>query len=208
MPGCTDVKLVVTDSRGKVSSNTAHQLISIQQPFGAASVVSRKAHGTVGNFDIDLPITGTKAGVECRNPGTQGTYQLVFTFNRDVVTVPGTATLTQGSAIVSVPTLGPNSNQVMVPVRSVTNAQHLVVTLNGVQTNAGEVANNSVARMDVLNGDINGNGLVNSTDTSIAQTQSGKAVNAANFRSDVNGNGLINSTDTSIVQSRSGTGLP
>jgi len=62
--------------------------------------------------------------------------------------------------------------------------------------------------MGVLVGDINANGLVNSTDTSLVQAQSGKPVANSNFRTDVNANGLINSTDTSIVQSKSGTGLP
>jgi len=59
----------------------------------------------------------------------------------------------------------------------------------------------------VLVGDINGNRLVNSTDTSLVQAQSGKEVSNSNFRTDVNVNGLINSTDTSIVQSKSGTGF-
>jgi len=89
----------------------------------------------------------------------------------------------------------------------VTNAQHLIITLNGVQDTSG-VLNNLAARMDVLLGDINGNGVVNSTDTSLTQAESGKTVTNANFRTDVNANGAINSTDTSIVQSKSGTGLP
>ena len=55
---------------------------------------------------------------------------------------------------------------------------------------------------------MNGNGVVNSTDTSLTQAQSGKPLAIGNFRSDVNTNGAINSTDTSIVQSKSGTGLP
>ena len=62
--------------------------------------------------------------------------------------------------------------------------------------------------MGVLIGDVNANGLVNSTDTSLVQAQSGQALTSSNFRMDVNANGVINSTDTSIVQSKSGTGLP
>ena len=34
-------------------------------PFDLVSVVSRKTHGAAGNFDINLPLTGTP-GVECR----------------------------------------------------------------------------------------------------------------------------------------------
>jgi len=57
-------------------------------------------------------------------------------------------------------------------------------------------------------GDINANGLVNSTDISQTQAQSGQSVTSSNFRTDINANGLINSTDVSSVQSKSGTGLP
>jgi hypothetical protein len=50
--------------------------------------------------------------------------------------------------------------------------------------------------------------LVNSTDASLVQGQSGQAVTNSNFRIDVNTSGLINSTDASIVRSNSGNGLP
>jgi Dockerin type I domain len=66
---------------------------------------------------------------------------------------------------------------------------------------------NVSAPMGVLLGDVNANRLVNSTDTSLVQSQSGKQVTNSNFRDDVNANGLINSTDASITQSKSGTGL-
>ncbi len=72
------------------------------------------------------------------------------------------------------------------------------------QNNTGNVS----ATMGVLLGDTTGNRLVNSTDISQTQSQSGQAVTKDNFRKDVNVNGLINSTDVSIVQSKSGTGLP
>jgi hypothetical protein len=66
--------------------------------------------------------------------------------------------------------------------------------------------------MGLLVGDVNANGLVNSTDTSQVQAQSGQPVTGdlgtGNYRKDVNANGLINSTDTSTVQSKSGHGLP
>jgi PKD repeat protein len=202
--GLYDVKLVVTDSRGKVSANTAHQLIDVQQPLGAATVVSRKVHGNAGSFDIDLPQTGN-AGVECRAAGSNGTYQLIYTFNKNV-TVPGTATKTQGTAVVGVPTLGPNPDQVTVPLRSVNNAQHLIISLSGVQDSIGEIANNQVARMDVLTGDTNADGNVDGTDVAQTKAQSGKAASVAGstFREDINADGFVDGTDVSFVKSRSG----
>jgi hypothetical protein len=87
----------------------------------------------------------------------------------------------------------------------VANAQRITIFAFGVSDGirTGDVG----ISMSVLLGDIGGNGLVNSTDTSLVQAQSGKPLTNSNFRTDVNANGLINSTDTSVVQSKSGAGL-
>jgi PKD repeat protein len=44
-PGEYNVRLVVTDSRGKVSSNTASYIVEVESPF--TGVVSRKTHGSI-----------------------------------------------------------------------------------------------------------------------------------------------------------------
>lgn len=165
-------------------------------------VVSRKTHGS-GNFDIDLPLTGN-AGIECRSGGTSSLFNLIYTFHRNV-SVPGTATKTQGTAIVGVPVLGPNPNQVTVPLRSVADSQHLIITLNGVQDTAG-VLNNLVARMDVLLADTNGDLNVDGTDVAQSKSRSGQAASAMGnvFRSDINTDGFVDGTDVSFVKSRSG----
>jgi len=165
------------------------------------SVVSRKTRGNAGTFDIDLPETGA-AGIECRTGNPAGSYMLVFTFTNNVSV--GGASVTGGSGNVNNFTV--IGNQVTVNLTAVKNAQTIVVTLTNVHDglNTGDVQ----ATMGLLVGDVNGNGLVNSTDTSLVQAQSGQAVSLQNFRMDINANGLINSTDTSIVQSKSGTGLP
>ena len=198
--GLYDVKLVVTDSRGKISDNTAHQLIEVQQPLGAASVVSRKVHGTTGTFDIDLPMTGT-AGVECRAAGANSSYQLVYTFNKNV-TVPGTAAKMQGTAVVAVPTIGPNPNQVTVNLRSVIDAQHLVVNLNGVQDSIGETANNVSARMDVLFGDVDASRRVDSGDVTLIRQQALQPLTNTTAREDIDLSGRIDSNDVTIDRQR------
>jgi Dockerin type I domain len=177
-------------------------------PLQLLSVVSRKVHGTAGIKDIALPLTGPR-GVECRSPGQTGTtgvdYKLVFTFSNPVTSC--------GTASTGTVTPGPNSNQCTVNLTGVPNAQYITVILNAVVDSAtGNIANNFAGTMGVLLGDVNANGLVNSTDTSQVQAQSGQPVTGdlgtGNYRKDVNANGLINSTDTSIVQSKSGNGLP
>jgi Dockerin type I domain len=194
--------LVVTDSRGKLSSNTAHQVILVQQPFGLATVVSRKSHGNAGAFDINLPLTGTP-GLECRVPGANNSYQLIYTFNRDV-SVAGTPSIGQGSANPPAALLGPLSNQVTVNLTNVPNQQHLVVNLNGVKTAANEIVNGASAHMDVLVGDVTGNGVVTNTDVGAvkAQVDPTQPVKQSNFRDDVTGNGFITNTDVGTVKAQ------
>jgi len=103
--------------------------------------------------------------------------------------------------------IGPAQNQYTVNLTGVTNANYVSVALHNVSDTAGHIGDVATT-MGVLIGDVNANRLVNSTDTSVVQAQSGKPVTISNFRTDINTNGLINSTDTSIVQSKSGTGLP
>jgi hypothetical protein len=164
------------------------------------SAVSSKTHGNAGTFNIDLPQT-TGPGVECRTGGATNDYTLVFTFMNNVLV--GGATVTSGTGrVTSFTMLG---KEVTVNLTGVVNAQTITVTLTGVSD--GINTRNVQATMGVLVGDVNANRLVNSTDTSQVQAQSGKPVTLSNFRMDVNANGLINSTDTSIVQSSSGIGF-
>jgi hypothetical protein len=176
-----------------------------------SGVVSRKTHGGAGNFDINLPLTGTR-GVECRAPGQTGTagvdYKLIFTFPNVLTSVGSVSATANGGTVPSSGSIdGTDPHKYIVNLTGVPNAQYVTVTLGNVHDAASHVGDVS-ATMGVLIGDVNANRLVNSTDTSIVQAQSGKAVTNSNFRTDVNANGLINSTDTSIVQSKSGTGLP
>jgi hypothetical protein len=171
------------------------------------TVVSRKTHGGVADFDVALPLSGTP-GIECRGPGSAtNAYTLVYTLDRNP-TAPGTATVSKGTATAGTPTLGPGANQVTVPLSGVTNAQHLVITLNRVQAAAGAVLDNLVGRMEVLVADTTGDGSVNSADISQTKSKSGQAVGSSNFRNDVTVDGSLNSADISLVKSKSGTALP
>jgi hypothetical protein len=169
------------------------------------TVVSRKTHGT-SDFDIPLPASGTPA-IECRSGGASNAFTLIYTLNGNI-SATGSASVRQGTATPGTPTLGPNPNQITVPLTNVANAQHLIVALDGVQDATGAILDNLVARMDVLLGDTTGNGAVNSSDIAQTQSQSGQPVTSFNFREDVTVNGLINSSDIALVQSKSGTALP
>ena len=174
-------------------------------PVQLTSVVSRATHGSVGTFDVDLT---SSDGIECRQTDANGDYMLVFTFSNTLANVDG-ASVTSGTGTVTTANIDSNdAHNYVVNLTGVANAQRITVTLTNVTDSAGNFSSSISAQMGVLVGDVNGNGLVNSTDTSLVQAQSGQSVTGSNFRMDVNANGLITSTDASIVQAQSGTGLP
>jgi hypothetical protein len=168
-------------------------------------VLSRKVHGSAGTFDVDLT---NGNGIECRSGGANGEYTLLFAFANPLMKVDS-ATITAGTGSVASSHIDPDdAHNYVVNLTGVTNAQRITVGLSNVSDSAGNIGGLVSGQMSVLIGDVNGNGLVNSTDTSLVRAQSGQAVTNSNFRADVNASGLINSTDASVVQGRSGTGLP
>jgi membrane protease subunit (stomatin/prohibitin family) len=104
--------------------------------------------------------------------------------------------------------ISPNTNEYVVNLTGVANAQYVAVTLTNVHDSAGNSGNVVGPQMGVLIGDTTANGFVNSSDISQTQSQSGQPVTSSNFREDVTVNGLINSSDINLVQSKSGTALP
>ncbi|PYL05382.1 MAG: hypothetical protein DME32_00010 [Verrucomicrobia bacterium] len=181
--------------------------------FGAQiKAVSRKMHGTAGNFSIKLPAIGPKLGVECRTGGNSGIHNVIVTFPT-AVTV-GSASVTPDpkapSASGSVSSFSVSGSKVTVNLTGVSNAQRIVITLFSVSD--GTNTNNVSVPMGVLLGDSNNNGFVTSTgspnDVTLTQSKVGQILSGSNFREDVNLNGVINSTDVNLVQSKVGTKLP
>jgi hypothetical protein len=170
------------------------------------SVASRKTHG-LAPYNIDLPLTGA-AGIECRSGGVNSDYQVVFTFPTAVTFSGATVTPEPGmlGRMVDGPISNPDGTKVTVNLTAISNAQTITITLTGV-SNGGGTSDVSV-RMGILIGDTNANGVVNASDVSQTQSESGHALTTSNCRTDVATNGSINSTDVSFVQSMSGTGLP
>jgi hypothetical protein len=172
----------------------------------AIGAVSRKTHGSAGDWDVDLPLSGTP-GIECRigQGANSDQHRMVITF-ANPVTINGNpqAAVTSGTGQVTAVTI--NGSVVTVDLSNVANAQTLTLTLFSVSdgTNTGDVS----IPMSVLLGDTNANRVVNAADISQTKSQSGQSVGASNFREDVNANGSINAADISIVKAHSGTGLP
>jgi hypothetical protein len=161
--------------------------------------VSRKTHGTAGDFDVDLPLTGPE-GIECRSGGANGNHTIVVTFPGPISSVGGASCGGQPA------TTNSNGSVVTVNCTGVPNATDIAITLTSVSdgTNVGNVS----IPMGVLVGDTTANRAVNSSDIAQTQSQSGQALTGSNFREDVTVNGAINSSDIALVQSHSGTALP
>lgn len=190
----------------------AHHVCCTNAPT-VTGAVSRKTHGAAGNFDIDLPLTGT-TGVEDRSGDATNDFTVVVTFDSNV-TVSGSpqAELTMGTGCVGSGgvcsgNVVVSGNTVTVPLTNIANAQTINVRLNGV-TGTGDVpAVDVTIPMSILIGDTNGNRTVNAADVAQTKSRLGQTVAATNFRSDVNANGSLNAADVGIVKQNSGTSLP
>ena len=200
---------------GSFTDHSNVQGIIVNTPLSLTSVVSEKTHGGAGNFDVNLPLTGTR-GVECRARGglpngATGDYQLIFTFSNNLQSV-GSATVSHASnttAAVGSTAKGPKPNQYTVNLTNVSNAQYLQVNLNNVSDVLGNTAAAvSSPEMGVLIGDVNANGLVDGNDVSAVQGQTRQSVSNTNFRDDVNANGIIDGNDVSLTQGQTRTSLP
>ena len=165
------------------------------------SAVSRKTHGSIGTFDIDLPLSG-EPGVECRSSG--GAHTLVFTFDANVVA--GTAQIETGRAALSNAAFFAG-NTMTVELTGVMDRQTITVTLSNVTSEAGGVLAQAAVSLHLFAGDTTGNKTVNATDVSQTKAQVGQPVTAANFRSDVLANGSISATDVAVVKSKVGQAL-
>lgn len=178
------------------------------------TAVSRKTHGGAGEFDVDLPLTGT-AGIECRSGGGTNDYKLVLTFATPVsingspqaqVTTGAGQIGSGGTANSGNVNIDSTATVVTVPLTNISNAQQIAVTLFGVSD--GTNSTNVVIPMSILIGDTNTDTFVDAIDAAQTKSKSGQAINSTNFREDVNADGFLDAIDVAFVKSKSGTTLP
>ena len=208
--------LKVTDSRGKISSNTALVNIGVELPLNDA--VSQKTHGAAGTFAIHLINPGGTASLETRGTGSiNNTYTLVYTFDPayrvDSADANGGAVTVNGnSAGTATGAAGPGANQMTVTLGGIATAQHLAISVDGIHvTRLSDNATatlNSTLPMDVLVGDVNTNKIVSNTDVASVKAQVSSSVTSSNFRNDVNANGIISNTDVAETKAEVSRSLP
>jgi hypothetical protein len=93
---------------------------------------------------------------------------------------------------------------VTIALNAVGNAQRLKLHLSGIQPGGGMAD----IPMNVLWGDVNGDGTANVLDQGQVRTRSGQAIDASTMAFDVNADGLLNTADFTAVRLYSGAALP
>ncbi|HEX8280020.1 MAG TPA: choice-of-anchor Q domain-containing protein, partial [Chthoniobacterales bacterium] len=198
------------DQRGYGRAGTsdigAFEFAGVQQGVPLASIVSRKTHGSAGQFDINLPVTGN-VGVECRSGGGSGNNFIIFTFANPLVSLGGVA-ISGGTGNVSSAAISSDTHQVFVNLSNVANEQTLTLRLTNITDTVGNQTGTLAVGVGFLFGDSNGDRVVNSGDATQVRNRSGQPVSATNFRSEFNLDGIINSGDATVVRSRSGQFIP
>ena len=168
---------------------------NVPQLLSAASV---QVHAGT-KYSIALPLTGD-SGVECR--AINGSLQLVMTFDQAVT---ASAEVAAGSASISgTPVF--SGNTMTVNLSNVTDQQNLTVTVYSV--NGTGVAFD--INIGVLEGDVNGDGVVSSQDLTAVRNSVGNQSGNGPFApaDDINEDGTINSQDLVLIRNRVGNQLP
>jgi hypothetical protein len=211
-----------TYTNGSSTNHSNVQDIIVNGPK-LLSVASSKVHGSVGTFNVDMPLIGTR-GVECRSAGhlpggAADDYQLVFTFENNLSSVasatvsghnPTGATGTVDGPVIVGPnaSYGLSANQCAVNLMNVSNAQYITVRLNSALDAAGRTGDIISPQMGALVGDVNATAGVDGNDVSAVQSHTRQNASASTFRFDVNATGGIDGNDVSLTQSKTRTSLP
>jgi hypothetical protein len=181
------------------------KLITIGPPLQLVSAVSRKTHGSVGDFDIDLPLTGNP-GIECRSGPVSGAHRVVVTFANAVTVTNATVTPGQGGTASLQLVPGPNHAEVLIDLSNVSNAQTLTINLLGVSngTNTSDVH----IPMGILLGDVDASRRTDAGDVTQVRNRTVSIPDQQTFRFDVNTSGRIDSGDVTVTRNGSITVLP
>ncbi|GMU23505.1 MAG: hypothetical protein AMXMBFR13_35830 [Phycisphaerae bacterium] len=172
-------------------------------PF-LVSAVSRKTHGSAGDFDVNLmPGTGTPAEDRVNGP-----TRLVFTFNEAVT--PSDGTLDDEVLVSSGTILNMNLSckTLTVNLYGVPDQSCLCISLSGLVDNRGKsLTGTTTLDLAVLYCDVNGDMQVASGDVTQVKSRSGQTTSESNFRCDVNADGQIASGDITAVKAASGNSV-
>ena len=162
--------------------------------FNSSGLLLTNAASELGGFDVALP------GIECRGLNARRLYEIVFTFNNNIVSVEGASTscgeLNGGGVDSSDP------HRVIVHLRRVVcNGGTIAVSLTDINDDQGNNLPTASTSMTLLLGDVTGDGVVDQSDVHEVVLHKGEPIDETNFRDDVNVDGQIDATDVRLVKS-------
>ena len=153
-------------------------------------------------FPVTAPVS------EARASQTPGSYTVVAHFVKAVTGI--TASLTQQSGAAATGAVGAiaydgTRTSVSIPLSNVADAQKLNLHLSGIVAadNTSVVSGSADIALTVLEGDVTGDGVVDSNDVSLETSIiTNAAVVSSNARFDINGDGSLTSADTTLISGR------
>ncbi|MEP0843521.1 MAG: hypothetical protein HRF43_12535 [Phycisphaerae bacterium] len=178
------------------------------------SATSVKTHGPSPGVDwgIDLPLGAVaNAAVE---PRSGGPTKIVLKFNQEIMADDGSLDI--GDEVMvdpgdgTITGLSIAGDTLTVLLKDVPNKSCLHLTVengpDGITTLGSDpLEGDNDVHVRVLLGDVNGTGVVNSTDIALVKSKSGLPLDASSYKMDLNVSGAISSTDIAIVKSASGS---
>jgi len=168
------------------------------------SAASRKTHGHIGDFDLELPLSGD-LGIESRF-GT-GKSEIVFTFNNNVTAVGGISSTCGTLGKTAVDSADPH-NVVVRLNETDCNQTFVTVTLTAVTDDQGHTLNSASVTFGVLFGDVTADGVVDDADVAAVRAVKGRRTNSSNFRADITADGGISFRDVRQAKNYQGSALP
>lgn len=174
--------------------------------FSLLSVKSRKTHGPLGAFDLNIdPAIATNGlvAVESRAIGTG--HKIVFQFSGPVTSV-GSVTSKDAAGLndVGSAAFAISGNDVVVTLTGVPDNRRAKISL----TDINSPGTNASASIGFLVGDVNNTRTVSAADTSVVKARSAQTTTVLNFKFDVNATGVISAADIAAVKARPGTLAP
>ena len=198
----TDGKLYGTTLAG--GANNAGTIFALDlhltNSLTLLSAVSRKTHGSAGDFD--LPLVLAPAGSGTVEPRAGGPTTLVFTFSDNVEAADGMISsneFTITNATFSSASI--SGNMITLHLTSVTDQSVLGVTLNGISdTNNNALTGDNDVEVRALLGDSNQDQTVSKPDLQVVKSHAGQTLDQTNYLSDLTLDGVIDGLDCRVVR--------
>jgi len=177
-------------------------------PLTLTSAVSRKTHGSAGDFDLSLVLDpASDVTVEPRNGGPT---QVIFTFSDDVVASDGMISSNEftitNAAFSSASIAG---NEITLNLTGVVDQSVVTIALSGIEDmNGTPLSGDNDVAIRALLGDTNQNHTVDKPDYELIEQHLNEAVDSSNFLLDLNLNGTVQKSDGRIVRTNRRHSVP